>query len=147
MNCGGHIKGNRDPVIMLHSDVCKHVGPNAGMATYAEDSAAGAERCFWVFGQGKGMERKGQDIRNLGVLKASPSFFGIQTGRQWLNLDVPCKSVSTCMADKHGEDILFPACGVPHDFKVQLHPGMGLGPWHWAPGSTERHFKTKGIVT
>ena len=27
------------------------------------------------------------------------------------------------------------ACGVPHDFEVQLHPGMGLGPWQ-NPGST-----------
>ena len=46
MNCGRHIKGNRDPVMVLHSDVCKHVGPNAGMATYDAENCAfeGAEQ-------------------------------------------------------------------------------------------------------
>ena len=91
MNCGRHIKGNRDPVIVLHSDVCKHVGPNAGMATYdAEDCAMGCYGgCYFFFGEEKGLERKDRTLTELmpvlGVLKTSPSLcFGIQRGRQLL---------------------------------------------------------------
>ena len=62
MNCGRHIKGNRDPVIVLHSDVCKHVGPNAGMATYdAEDCAMGCYGGCYFFLRRKRIGTKGQD--------------------------------------------------------------------------------------